>query len=76
MHVKINASGLRVGEDHHNAKLTDAEVDRLLALHDEGFGYKRLARMFEISRSEVRNICLGRRRCQTVAGHRRVHVPG
>lgn len=33
--VRINASGLRIGEDHQNAKLTDQEVDTVRDLLDE-----------------------------------------
>lgn len=62
--VAVNEAGLRIGEDHPKAVLTDAEVLRLLDLHDTGIGYRRLAAMFEISRSQVRNYCTGRQRCQ------------
>jgi hypothetical protein len=73
--VAVNERGLRVGEDHPKAVLTDAEVVRLLDLHDSGIGYKRLARMFDISRSQARNYCKGRQRCQLAAGFREVHIP-
>ena len=73
--VQINASGLRVGEDHQNAKLTDREVDRIRELHEAGHGYRRLARMFDVGRGTVRDIVKCRRRAQVVAGHREVCVP-
>lgn len=34
--IGINERGLRVGEDHQNAKLTDAEVEMIRELHSEG----------------------------------------
>ena len=56
--VAVNERGLRVGEDSPQAKLTNEEVERMRVLHEtEALGYKRLARMFEVSPSQVRNIC-------------------
>ena len=63
--IGVNELGLRVGQYHHNAKLTDAEVELLLSLRDERWSYRRLADKFEISKSQARNICKGRKRCQT-----------
>ena len=65
--VKVNENGRRIGDDHHNARLTDHEVDALLNLRDQGWSYGTLARKFEISKGAVRNICKGRTRCQTPA---------
>ena len=73
--VAVNAAGIRVGEDHQNAKLTNQEVDRLLELRDQGMSYGQLATIFEISKSGARQICKGRRRCQTPENFRMVHVP-
>ena len=72
--IAVNALGCRVGDSHHNAKLTDSEVSLLLNLHDEGWGYKTLAVKFEVSKSLVRNICLGRARCQVPSQWRKVYV--
>lgn len=73
--VAVNERGLRIGEDHRLAKLTNEEVDRLLALRDEGWSYRDLARAFEISKSSVADLVKGRRRCQTPARHKVVRVP-
>lgn len=73
--VAVNERGLRVGEDHQNAKLTNEEVDRLLELRDEGLSYRQLARIFEISKSGARQICKGYRRSQTATNWKTVHVP-
>lgn len=59
--VGLNERGQRVGEHHPQAKLTDQEAFRLLDLHDAGWGYGRLAKKFDISKSQARNICLGRK---------------
>lgn len=73
--VGVNERGLRVGQDHQNAKLTDAEVELLLRFRAEGWGYKRLAAAFELSKSQVRRICSGLSRHQFPSAFRRVPVP-
>jgi DNA-binding CsgD family transcriptional regulator len=72
--VAVNDRGRRVGQDHPKAQLTDAEVERLLALREQGYGYKRLARMFDISARSVRDFCSGRTRSHLVAGFREVRM--
>lgn len=62
--ICINERGLRLGEDHQNARLSNAEVDLLLELRDEGWSYRQLALKFEISKSGARKICKGQMRCQ------------
>lgn len=73
--VKVNANGLRVGEDHPRAKLTDREVDRMRELHEEGVTITELSRMFEMSKGSVHDIVNCRRRAETVVGERVVRVP-
>ena len=72
--VGVNELGRRVGESHSNSKLTNHDVELLLVLHDEGWGYRRLSAKFEISKSQVRNIVKGLRRCQVATAWRKVHV--
>lgn len=60
----VNSKGIRIGQDHHRAKMTDADVECLLALREQGWGYGRLAKKFEISKRHARDICSGRRRGQ------------
>lgn len=62
--VGLNEKGMRVGEDHQRAVLTNAEVERMRELHEEGFGYKKLAAMFEVSPSLVAKICRYQSRAQ------------
>lgn len=73
--VGLNDRGLRVGDSHHNARLTDGEVDLLLTLRDEGWSYRALAEKFDLSKSGARYICRGRNRCQTPTRYKTVHVP-
>lgn len=72
--VAVNSKGLRIGQDHPNAKLTDAEVQTLLMFRDDGKSYGWLARVFEISKSQARNYCKANQRCQTPHRFKTVHV--
>ena len=76
--VKVNDHGLRIGDDHPRAKLTDHEVDLLLELRDsdpEYWSYARLADVFYISKSQAGNICRGKQRNQTAKDFATVHMP-
>lgn len=76
--VKINDHGLRIGDDHPRAKLTDREVDHLLELREsdpEFWSYARLAEAFDISKSQAGNICRGSQRNQTAKDFATVHMP-
>ena len=72
--VAVNEAGLRIGEDHPKAELTDAEVERVRILHEDGWSYKQLAEKFDQSRGAIAKICQYKRRSQTVAGFKRVPV--
>lgn len=72
--VAVNSRGQRIGEDRHNAKLTNAQVDDLLALLDgarrmrerervaQGLTFAALARRFGLAKSTVHAIATGKRR--------------
>lgn len=67
-YVAVNERGCRIGQDHPRAKLTNHEIELLLRLHDEeGWGYRRLAKKFEISKSQARLIVKGANRWQVAA---------
>jgi DNA invertase Pin-like site-specific DNA recombinase len=71
--VGVNERGLRVGEDHQNARLTDYEVELLRTMHEhEGVGYRRLAKMFELSKRTVVRICKYQIRNQNPSAFRAV----
>ena len=58
-----SGSNHRRGEEHHNAALTDAQVERIRAMHDEGgWSYGALAEKFEVAKSTIFDICSFRRR--------------
>lgn len=73
--VALNTEGNAIGEGHWSAKFSDAEVDRVLSLHDAGLSYEAIAAKWDagkpMSKSTVRDIVKGNRRGQPVAGHRR-----
>ena len=62
--VGVSEHGRPVGEDHPNAVLTNHEVDLMLRLRGEGWGWKRLTAKFQVSRSQVKRICRGENRAQ------------
>lgn len=72
--VAINDRGLRLGEDHQNATLTNDEVEMMRELHREGLSYKILAVKFEVSKSTVAMICRYERRGDTATTWKTVHV--
>ena len=63
--VGVNERGLRVGQDHQRAKLTDAAVEMIRRLHEDGVSYRVIAIKFDIAKSTVQDICTYRRRAQT-----------
>jgi hypothetical protein len=52
----------RVGENHHNAKYTDREVELVRQLHEQGLGYRRLSDKMEMPIRTIRDILAYRRR--------------
>jgi hypothetical protein len=63
--VGLNDRGLRVGQDHQRAKLTDAAVEMIRRLHEDGLSYRVIALKFEISKTLVCYICRYERRATT-----------
>ncbi len=68
--IGVNEIGRRIGESHHNAKLSDGDVEQLRELHAEGFGYRKLSTIFDCSKSLVRDIIKGRARGQVAEAWR------
>ena len=48
--------GFRIGESHHNAKLTDHDVELIRLLRESGMRIVEIARKFESSESNIRSI--------------------
>lgn len=77
--VFVNEHGKRIGQDHHRAKLTDADIDLVFELREAGLSYTAIAGKFDdieggISRSTIRDVLKGRRRAQLPAATKRVLV--
>lgn len=56
--VVPSSKGVPRGEDHVNAKLTEAHIRRIRELHHEGYGYRVIARTFGISAGHTQRIVL------------------
>lgn len=77
--VFVNEAGKRIGQDHHRAKLTDADVDLIFYLREAGLSIGQIAKKFDdvpggISKSTVFDVLKGRRRGQVPAATKRVLV--
>lgn len=76
----VNDAGRVIGGAHHSAKLTDDDIDLIHALRAAGLSYAAIAAKFDepggvrVSKSHVERICNARQRCQTVMGHKRLHL--
>lgn len=69
--VAVNERGWRIGQTHHRAKATDAEIDLIRELHEEhGWGYRKLSMKFKLSKRTIRDICSYRKRAQFIVGWR------
>lgn len=61
----VNDKGLRVGEDHQNAILTNDEVELIRDLRAQGLKYDTIAEKFEVSKSTIAMICRYERRAES-----------
>lgn len=68
--IGVNERGLRVGQDHQRAKLSDAAVEMIRRLHEGGMPYRVLAIKFEISYMHAWRICNYRERAQSATQFR------
>lgn len=68
VYVAVDQAGLRIGETHPNAKLTDREVDEIRDLREiAGWGYEQLASTYNVPKVTIQMICTYQRRATTVA---------
>ena len=72
MLISISEKNQRCGEDHHNSKLSNHEVEMVRWLHDCGMGYARIADKFEVSKSCIAMICRYERRTAYAVRFKRV----
>ena len=73
--IAVNERGKPIGQDHYNAKLTDADVECIRTLHEQhGLSYQVLAVKFDVSKWAVGRICRYERRNQTPARFKKIIV--
>ena len=66
--IAVDENGVRIGETHPNAKLTDAQVDEMRDLREgKGWSYDQLAEHFDVPYITVQKICTYQRRASTIA---------
>ena len=66
--VAVDENGLRIGESHPNAKLTDHEVDLIRELREkDNMSYALLSEKFEVPKATIQKICQYERRAATIA---------
>lgn len=68
--VAVNERGIRIGQDHQNARYSDSEVEMVFSLRDLGWGYKRIAAAVEMPIRTVRDFINGKRRCQFAVAYK------
>lgn len=54
--IKRGENGYRVGDSHHNARLTDHEVELIRQLRADGMKVRELARKFEVSKGYISKV--------------------
>lgn len=73
--VALNENGRRIGETHHNAKLTDDDVNHIRVLNIEhGLSFRELAKKFDVSHTTIENICAYKKRCQVAVKSKIIEV--
>lgn len=73
--VPLNEYGRRIGEKHHNARISDATVDLIRELHeDQGQSYRLISETLQIAFTTVRKICAYQRRAQTPVRWKRIRL--
>ncbi|MCC7065556.1 MAG: hypothetical protein IT456_22315, partial [Planctomycetes bacterium] len=72
--VAVNERGRRIGDSHPNAKLSDRDIELLLALRSERWTYDALRIKFGVSKSCVAQICRGEKRNHTAVAFKSVHL--
>lgn len=62
-HRRVGEKGRRCGESHPNARYSDHEIELMRAMYEElGWGYRRLARIWECTHSYMRKLIKFERR--------------
>ena len=54
--VKRGENGYRIGDSHHNARLTDHEIELMRQLRGDGMKVRELARKFNVTKGYVSKV--------------------
>lgn len=64
--VAVNEHRRRIGQTHHNARVSDIVVNRIRELHEDYLlSYGKIAKLLCLSRHYVAKVCRYERRAQT-----------
>jgi len=63
----VNERGWTIGASHHRAKLSDEDVERIVALREQGMFFREIAERYGIGETTVKDYVSGRRRAQLAA---------
>lgn len=75
--IALSDTGYAVGEGHHNAKLTNADVDSVFELREAGLSLSQIGLKFGVGKACIFKILHGRTRAETpVAWRTGVSTPG
>ena len=67
MIIKRNSKGYRIGQCHHRAKLSDADVALIFELRRQGLYLREIAAKMECGQTTVKKILTGQIRNQAIA---------
>jgi ribosome-binding protein aMBF1 (putative translation factor) len=71
--VAVNEDGYRIGQSHHNARISDYAVQCIRDAREErGLSYGKLASMFKLSKSTIQKLCNYERRAQIPRAYKKV----
>jgi len=70
--VLVNSCGHVIGQDHHRSRLSDGEVDLIIALRNAGCHWQDIADKFDISKGQAHDYFTGRRRGHTATGQKQL----
>ena len=70
--VSIGDSGRPVGESAPNAKYTDAEIDMVFELRNQGYFYREISEMMDMPVRTIRTVLDGSRRNKHVVGWKKL----
>ena len=72
MIATVADNGAVIGEDHWNAKYLDSDIEHAIELRQEGYTFREISLMLDMPIRTIRSYVDGSRRCQSVAGWKKI----